>query len=113
MRLRDGTKANFTRPALLPALIAAAALAFFAGFTTDAPFYYLRLGVTVLALITIVFAWHAKNWPAMIALAVIVVLWNPIVSVPIPAAIWVIMQLAASAAFVALGILIRVPEQDG
>jgi hypothetical protein len=112
MKTKDGQRANFTRPGLAPALLAAAALAFCVGFIDDKGFYYLRLGVTVLALITLVFAWNARNVVAMIGLVVIVVLWNPIFQIPIPGQIWAAMQLAGAAAFVALGILIRVPEKD-
>lgn len=112
MRTRDGGRANFTRPGLAPALIAAAVLVFCVGFVNDSGFFLVRLGVTVLALIIVVFAIQGRNWLAAAAMAAAAVLWNPVLPVPTGGPTWAALQFVGSAAFIAVGIFLRVPTRE-
>ncbi|WP_066518940.1 DUF6804 family protein [Curtobacterium ammoniigenes] len=114
MRTRDGGRANFTRPGLAPALIGAAVLTFCASFVNDAGFFAVRLGVTVLALIILVFAAQGGRWIAATVVAAIAVLWNPVLVIPLTGPLWMALQFVGSAVLVAVGILLRVPvREDG
>ncbi|MET3637146.1 MULTISPECIES: DUF6804 family protein [Curtobacterium] len=105
----DGTP-PFTRPALAPGLLAAVVLIAFVAVIDSSGFVFVRWGVTVLALIVLVFAFRGRAWWAVALTAAIAVCWNPVVVVPIPGQVWAGLQLVAAAAFIVVGITVKVPR---
>jgi len=101
--------AERARPAFLPALIAAvAALAGLVFLGTDS-YYFVQLIVTVLALILLVIAGQSRAWLWAVPLVVIAVLWNPVVPFGFDGTLWRAAHILAAAAFLAMGLLLRVP----
>jgi hypothetical protein len=101
----------YTRPALAPALLAAVVLLACVAIVDAPAFVFARWGVAVLALIVLVFAIRARLWWGAVVAAAIAVLWNPVVVIPLPDVPWRVLQLAAAAAFVVLGMLVKVPRE--
>ena len=101
---------DFTRPALAPGLIAAIVLLACVAFLDAPAFVAVRWGVTVLALIVLVFALRGRAWWALVVTAVIAVCWNPLVTVPIPGQVWAALQIVAAALFVVMGLAVKVPR---
>ncbi len=83
----------------------------FVAIIDSSAFVFVRWGVTVLALIVLVFAVRGRTWWAAVAMAAVAVCWNPVVVVPIPGQVWAALQLVVAALFVAVGILVKVPRQ--
>ncbi|MFZ7088032.1 DUF6804 family protein [Curtobacterium sp. RRHDQ10] len=102
----------FTRPALAPGLLTAVVLLACVALVGSGPFVFVRWGVTVLALIVLVFAVRGHNWIGIAVAGVVVVLWNPLVAIPVPGQVWAALQVVAAAAFIAVGILVKVPRDD-
>jgi hypothetical protein len=103
---------SFTRPALAPGLLGAVAvMAFIAVVDTDW-FTIARYVVSILALIMCVFAGQAKQWWWIAPLAVIAVLWNPVLPIDIPLIAWQIAHVLAAVVFVASGLYIKVHRVD-
>lgn len=103
--------APFTRPALAPALIAAIVLVACVAIVDSSAFVFARWGVTVLALIIVVFAVRARTWWAALVMAAVAVCWNPLVTVPIPGEAWAALQIVAAALFIVVGIVVKVPRE--
>jgi hypothetical protein len=104
----------FTRPALAPSMIAAIVLLACVAIVGSSGFVFARWGVTVLALIVLVFSVRGKAWWAALLMAAVAVCWNPLVTVPIPGQVWAALQLVAAALFIVVGIVVKVPrESDG
>lgn len=109
---RRRTEPTFTRPALAPGLLAAVGLLACIALLGSPGFIGVRIGVTFLALVVLVFAYRARAWIAGIGTLAIAVCWNPVVPVPIPGQVWAAMQIVAAAAFVAIGIVVKVPDEQ-
>lgn len=108
---KDGrTLPDFTRPALAPSLLAAVVLLACVAFIDSSAFVFARWGVTVLALIVLVFAIRGRVWWAAVLTAAVAVCWNPVVTVPIPGQVWAGIQLVAAALFIVVGIAVKVPR---
>jgi hypothetical protein len=88
--------ADFTRPALAPSLLAAVVLLACVAFVDSSAFVFVRWGVTVLALIVLVFTVRGRAWWAAVLMAAVAVLWNPIAPI--------------AAVFVVVGIVVKVPR---
>jgi hypothetical protein len=106
----DGTP-PFTRPALAPSLLAAVVLLACVAIVDSSAFVFARWGVTVLALIVLVFAVRGRTWWAAVATAAVAVCWNPVVVVPIPGEVWAALQILAAALFIVVGIVVKVPRE--
>lgn len=108
-----GKKATppFTRPALAPSLIAAMLLLACVAIIDSSAFVFARWGVSVLALIVLVFAVRGRTWWAAALMAAVAVCWNPIAVVPIPGEVWAASQILAAALFVVVGIVVKVPRE--
>ena len=104
-----GTPA-FTRPALAPGLVAAIVLLACIAFLEAPAFVFVRWGVTVLALIVLVFATRGRAWWAAVLMAAVAVCWNPLVTIPIPGQVWAALQIVAAALFIVVGIVVKVPR---
>lgn len=101
---------DFTRPALAPSLLAAIVLLACVALLDAPAFVAVRWGVTVLALIVLVFALRGRTWWAMVLMAAVAVCWNPLVTIPIPGQVWAALQVLAAALFIVVGIAVRVPR---
>jgi hypothetical protein len=109
---RDGRSLpDFTRPALAPSLLAAVVLIACVALIDVPAFVAVRWGVTVLALIVLVFAVRGRTWWAAAVMAAIAVCWNPLVTVPLPGQLWAALQLVAAAVFIVIGIAVKVPRE--
>lgn len=100
---------SFTRPALAPGLLAA--IAILAGLALlDNPdgYFWIKVGVAILALIVSVFAVQARQWWWLLGLAPIVVAWNPVFPLELHGQGWVAAQFVAALLFIASGVLIKV-----
>ncbi|MBT2501172.1 hypothetical protein J7E22_01335 [Curtobacterium sp. ISL-83] len=95
---------------MAPSLLAAIVLLACAVFIASPAFVFARWGVTVLALIVLVFAVRGRTWWAAVVMAAVAVCWNPLVTVPIPGQVWAGLQIVAAAAFVGIGIAVTVPR---
>lgn len=102
---------SFTRPALAPSLLAAIVLLACTALIDSSGFVFARWGVTVLALIVLVFAVRGRAWWAAVLTAAVAVCWNPLAVVPIPGQVWAALQLVAAALFIVVGILVKVPRE--
>ena len=100
----------FTRPALAPSLLAAVVLLACVALVDSSAFVFARWGVTVLALIVLVFAVRGRTWWAAALMAAVAVCWNPVVVVPIPGQVWAAMQILAAAVYIVVGIVVKVPR---
>jgi hypothetical protein len=101
---------DFTRPALAPSLLAAVVLLACVAFLDSSAFVFARWGVTVLALIVLVFAIRGRVWWAALLAAAVAVCWNPVVVLPIPGQLWAASQLVAAGLFIVVGIAVKVPR---
>ncbi|WP_423917597.1 DUF6804 family protein [Frigoribacterium sp. 2-23] len=105
------TKPDFTRPALAPGLLGAVALVAGVALLDTGAFIIFRYVVSIFALIMIVFAFRARAWWAIVLLAAIAVLWNPVVVIPLDGQPWAALQFVAAFVFIVVGVLVKVPTE--
>jgi hypothetical protein len=98
--------------AFVPAVLAAIALLVGTAFIGADAFTVIRYIVAILALIVLVFAAEAKAWWAIPILAVIAVLWNPVITFDFDGPWWFLAQVVAAAAFVVIGVQTKVPTEE-
>jgi hypothetical protein len=103
---------DFLRPALAPGLLGAVALTVGAFLLDSGTFTVVRYVAAILALIMVVFAWRGRAWWAVVLLAAIAVLWNPVVVLPLSGQPWAAMQFAAAVVFVVAGVRTKVPNAE-
>ena len=102
------------RTALIPALLAAVALVAGVALIDGDAFTIIRFIASIFALIVAVFAWQAKQWWWLIGLVPIAVLWNPVFPIDLGLPdLWLALQYVAALVFIAAGILIKAPDDDG
>lgn len=106
-----GRDPSYTRPALAPSLLAAVGLVACLALIDSGAFVAVRWGVTVLALIVLVFAVRGRTWWAAVLTATIAVLWNPVLTIGLAGELWAALQPAAAAVFVVVGIVVKVPRE--
>ncbi|MGV8884045.1 MAG: DUF6804 family protein [Microbacteriaceae bacterium] len=98
---------EYRRTALAPGVLAAiVALAGIALIGTDG-FTVIRFAVSILALIIAVFAWQARQWWWTVALAVIAVMFNPVVPIDVGPDVLLALHFAAAAVFTVAALTIR------
>ncbi|MGV8969044.1 MAG: DUF6804 family protein [Microbacteriaceae bacterium] len=103
---------EFRRTALAPAILATIVLiAGVALIETDA-FTIIRYVVSILALITLVFAWQASAWLYVIVLAAVAVVWNPIVPIPLEGQLGYGLHYLAGLVFIIAGVRTRVRNDE-
>ena len=100
------------RTALVPALIAVVTLLIGVALIDVAGFTVIRYIVSIFALIVAWFAWQAHQWWWLVGLVPIAVLWNPVfpIDLGIPD-LWLGAQYIAAIVFIAVGILVKVPDK--
>jgi hypothetical protein len=77
--LADRYGSRKQRRALAPALLGAIVLLAGALLVGQDAYLYIRFAVSILALITAVFVWQAKQWAWLPVPVVVAVLWNPVI----------------------------------
>lgn len=103
----------FRRTALAPGLLAAIVLLAGTALLGTGGFLWVRFAVSILAAIVAVYAFQAGQWWWMIALAPVVVAWNPVFPFDTnPPELWMAMQYVAAGIFIAAGIVITVPNPE-
>ncbi|MFD1716180.1 DUF6804 family protein [Amnibacterium flavum] len=104
---------EYYRPGLLPGIIGAAACV--AGlFVLEFDGYQIvRYLVSILALIIIVFAVQGRRWWWALPMVAVAVLWNPVLPFAFEGVLWAAGHIFAAAAFLAVGLFLRVPESGG
>jgi hypothetical protein len=102
----------FTRPALAPGLLGAIVLMAGLALLDSDGYLYIRFGVSILALISGVFAYQAKQWWWWVLLIPIVIVWNPVWPLALHGRLWVAGQFVAALAFVACGVFIKVRNPE-
>ncbi|MCU1534862.1 MAG: hypothetical protein JWR53_1343 [Glaciihabitans sp.] len=103
----------FRRTALAPGILAAIVLLAGLALLHSSAFIWIRYGVSILALIVVVFAWQSRQWWWLILLVPIAIVWNPVWPItPAPDQLWLGLQYIATIVFVTCGILIKVPNKD-
>ena len=103
---------QFRRTALAPGILAALVLLAGIALIGGDAFTIIRFAVCILALIVAVFAWQAKHWWWIIALAPIAILWNPVFPVELGADVQLGAQYVAALVFIAAGILIKIRNPE-
>ncbi|MDX2376693.1 hypothetical protein M4I32_07755 [Microbacterium sp. LRZ72] len=98
-----------TRPAFLPALIAAAALLSGIPLLGADWFLLIRFIVAIMALIVAWFAVQASQWWWTVVFFAVAIVWNPIFPVPVEGPWWIVAHVVVAALFAVAGALIRVP----
>lgn len=104
---------GFRRLALAPGLLAAVVLFVGIALLEEDAFVYVSWGVAVLALIVLVFAFQARQWWWLPVFAAVAVIWNPVAPFGFSGIWWLGAQYLAVLAFVAAGVLVKVPVPAG
>ncbi len=100
------------RTALVPSLLAVVALLIGVALITSDGFTVIRYVVSIFALIVAWFAWQARQWWWIILLVPIAVLWNPVFPLDLGLPdVWLGLQYVAAIIFIAVGILVKVPDK--
>lgn len=100
------------RPGLLPALLAAAAALAGVGLVGSGFFDIIRYVLSILALIIAVYVWQGRKWPFLIPLVAIAVAWNPVFPFDFAGPLWTAAHVLAAAVFLAVGLLLKVPDRE-
>ncbi|QAV69048.1 hypothetical protein ESZ53_00470 [Salinibacterium sp. UTAS2018] len=99
------------RVALPAAILAVLVLLVGAGVIGTEIFTIVRYVVSILALITVVLVWQARQWWWAIGLIPIAILWNPIVPIAIAdPQLFAGLHYAAALVFIAVGVGARVTD---
>ncbi|MGA0568726.1 DUF6804 family protein [Rathayibacter sp. KR2-224] len=110
---RPGSAPTLARLALLPGLLGAIVLIAALALIGGSWYVWVLFAVAILALIMCVFAVQAKAYWWLIGLVPIAVVFNPVWPLPIPD-LWLrLLHLAGAVVFIAAGIGIKVPAEEG
>lgn len=100
----------FTRPAFLPAIIAAAALLSALALLGTEWYLTVRFIVAILALIVGWFAVQAGQWWWTIVFVAVAIVWNPVYPFEFTGPWWMAAHVGVAGLFAVAGALIRVPR---
>jgi hypothetical protein len=112
MRTESTPPAQLPRPGFLPGLLGAIVLMAALALIGTSWFTAVLYVVCILALIMIVLAVQGKRIAWAAPLAVIAVIWNPVVPISLPGTAWIWLHLVAAVVFIAVGVLMRVPVRQ-
>ncbi len=94
---------------LAPGILAAVVLLVGISLIGQDAYLYVAWGVAVLALICLTLVVQAKKWIWAPFLAIVAVLWNPVVPLAFDGTAWLMAHYAAVALFLAAGTLVKTP----
>lgn len=100
------------RRALAPAVVGIVVLLAGLLLVGQDAYYFIRAGVSVLAVITAVFVWQARQWAWLVPPVVVAVLWNPIVPFAFAGQPFRLGHIVASVALLATGVFARYTPRD-
>lgn len=103
---------TFTRPALVPSILAAMALMAGAALLGNEWFIIVRFAVAILVAIMKVFAVQAKAYVWLVIVVPVVIAWNPVFPFAMGGTGWAIAHLVVPIALVVAGFLIKVPAKE-
>lgn len=103
---------EFRRTALAPSVLAAIALLAGVALVGADGYIVIRFAVSILALIVAVFAWQARQWWFIPPLAVIAVLFNPVVIVPLSGELQLVAHYVSVLLFIAVGLLVKIRNPE-
>lgn len=112
MRTESTPPAQLPRPGFLPGLLGAIVLMAALALIGTSWFTVVLYVVCILALIMIVLAVQGKRIVWALPLAVIAVVWNPVVPLSLPGTAWIWLHLVGAVVFIAVGVLMRVPVRQ-
>ncbi|PPG20375.1 DUF6804 family protein [Rathayibacter toxicus] len=95
-------------PGILTAIILLAGLPLVGGSSSD----LIRYPVAILTAVMCWFVIRARAFLWLIALVPLVVLWNPVVPLSFPDAVWSSLHIAAVGVVCSVGMIVRVPSRD-
>lgn len=75
-------------------------------------YFLIRYGVSIMALITAVFVWQARQWPWLPVPVVVAVLWNPVVPFSFTGQPFRLGHLVAAIALLVTGVFARYTPRD-
>jgi hypothetical protein len=78
---------------------------------TDA-FLIIRFVVSIVALITVVFAWQASAWLYVVPLAAIAVVWNPVVPIALEGQLGYGLHYFAGIVFIIAGVRVKIRNDE-
>ena len=111
-RLGDRYGSRAQRRALAPAALAVIALLAGLALLDTGGYIVIRYAVSILALITAVFVYQAKQWAWLPVPVVVAVLWNPVVPFPFSGAPWQLGQFVACVALLVVGAFVKYTDPD-
>lgn len=103
---------EFRRTALAPAIVATIVLIAGVALIGTDSFLIIRFVVSILALITVVFAWQASAWLYAVPLAAIAVVWNPVVPIPLEGQWGYGLHYLAGIVFIIAGIRVKIRNDE-
>lgn len=106
------TSPRLINPALAPAILGIIVLLAGLALAESDAYLYIRFGVSILAVIIIVFAVQGRAWLWAIPPAAVAIAWNPLFVIDFGQELVATLSLLASAALLATGLFMRVPERD-
>lgn len=97
-----------TRLALAPGFLGAIAVMAGLALVGSKSYVWIEYPVAILAAITGWFAIQGKQWWLVVVLAAVLVVWNPVFPLALPALVMSGLSILAAATFIAAGVLIKV-----
>jgi hypothetical protein len=100
------------RLALAPGFLGAIVLMAGLALVGSKNYTWIEYPAAILAAITGWFAIQARQWWIVAALAAILVIWNPVLPLPLPDVAFQGLSVAGAATFIAAGVLVKVTPKD-
>ena len=100
------------RLALAPGFLGAIVLMAGLALIGSENYTWIEYPAAILAAIAGWFAIQARHWVFVAALAAILVIWNPVLPLPLPDIAFQGLSIAGAATFIAAGVLIKVTPND-
>lgn len=100
------------RPGFLPGLLGAIVLVAALALIGTGWYTVVQYVVCILALIMAVMAWQGRRFVWLAPLAIVAILWNPVLPLELPREAWIWLNLVGAVVLVGVGVTMRVPARD-